>query len=63
MSSETPVDPAALREEVKSKYREVALTRTVNSTSTPGGHSPRGSAMTHLQLMPCRMLPLNHLPA
>jgi SAM-dependent methyltransferase len=24
MSSETPVDPAALREEVKSKYREVA---------------------------------------
>src|SRR5215472_3296407 len=25
MSSETPVDPAALREEVKSKYREVAL--------------------------------------
>lgn len=25
MSSETPVDPGALREEVKSKYREVAL--------------------------------------
>ena len=25
MSSEAPVDPAALREEVKSKYREVAL--------------------------------------
>jgi arsenite methyltransferase len=25
MSSKTPVDPAALREEVKSKYREVAL--------------------------------------
>ena len=25
MSIETPVDPAALREEVKSKYREVAL--------------------------------------
>ena len=25
MSNETPVDPAALREEVKSKYREVAL--------------------------------------
>jgi arsenite methyltransferase len=25
MSSETPVDPAALREEVKSKYHEVAL--------------------------------------
>ena len=25
MSSETPVDPAALREEMKSKYREVAL--------------------------------------
>ena len=25
MSSETPVDPAALREEVKGKYREVAL--------------------------------------
>jgi hypothetical protein len=25
MSRETPVDPAALREEVKSKYREVAL--------------------------------------
>ena len=25
MSSETSVDPAALREEVKSKYREVAL--------------------------------------
>lgn len=25
MSSETPVDPAALREEVKSKYRDVAM--------------------------------------
>jgi hypothetical protein len=51
MSSETPFDPAALREEVKSKYREVAL-------NPHGG----GSAMTRLQLMPCRMLPLNHLP-
>ena len=60
MSRETPLDPAALREEVKSKYREVAL--NPHGEFTPGGHSPRDSAMTRLQLVPCRMLPLNHLP-
>ena len=60
MNSETPVDPAALREEVKSKYREVALNPHGEFHFHTGRPLPRGLATIRPRLMLCRMQPLNH---
>ena len=40
MAEELLVDPEALREQVRGKYREVAADPALASTSTPAGASP-----------------------
>jgi|RhiMetdeSRZDD1v2_1073273.scaffolds.fasta_scaffold83393_6 hypothetical protein len=45
MSKELAVDPVFLREEVKSKYREVAINPCGNITSIPADHLRDASVM------------------
>jgi hypothetical protein len=57
MSDGLPVDPLALREEVKAKYRAVAVDPHAAITSTPDGPSRGASATTRRSSPPCRTAP------